>query len=99
MQNEIIGNLDNEFGALPDGPEDIGLAELSAFLQTTFNGQLGRFSKVMIDRMVASKMPGSFGLTSLREYLKNEWGFERGRQDAILISACLAGVRRSTGLT
>lgn len=41
----------------------------------------------MIDRMVASKMPGAFNLTAVREYLQTEWGFESGRQDAILLCA------------
>ena len=40
--------------------------------------------------MVASKMPGSFNITAVREYLNSEWGFGPGRQDGVLLSAITA---------
>ncbi len=40
--------------------------------------------------MVASKMPGGFNLTAVREHLKTQWGFGPGRQDAILLAAIKA---------
>ena len=40
--------------------------------------------------MVASKMPGGFNLTAVREHLKTTWGFGPGRQDAILLAAIKA---------
>ena len=90
MQNEIIGDLDTEFGSLPESPEDIPLEDLCSAVQTTFNGQLGRRSRSLVDKMIASKMPGSFNLTIVRENLKTKWGFGSGRQDGILISAITA---------
>ena len=90
IQNEIIGDLDAEFGSLPESPEDIPLEDLCSTVQATFNGQLGRRSKSLVDKLVASKMPGGFNLTAARELLKSQWGFGPGRQDAILIAAIKA---------
>ena len=90
IQNEIVGDLDAEFGTLPESSEDMPLDGLCSTVQATFNGQLGRRSKSLVDKMVASKMPGGFNLSGVRQHLKTQWGFGSGRQDAILISAIKA---------
>ena len=61
--------------------------ELGAAMQATFNGQLGKQSSSLIARMVSSKMPGGFNITSVRKYLETRWGLGAGRQDGVLLLA------------
>ncbi|KAF7713544.1 Fatty acid synthase, alpha subunit [Penicillium ucsense] len=87
LQNEILGDLGKEFGSTPEKPEDTPLDELGAAMQATFNGQLGKQSSSLIARMVSSKMPGGFNITSVRKYLETRWGLGAGRQDGVLLLA------------
>jgi fatty acid synthase subunit alpha len=87
LQNEIIGDLGKEFGSTPEKPEDIPLDELGASMQATFNGQLGKQSSSLIARLISSKMPGGFNITTARKYLETRWGLGPGRQDGVLLLA------------
>ncbi|KAI9803149.1 MAG: 3-oxoacyl-[acyl-carrier-protein] synthase [Piccolia ochrophora] len=87
LQNEILGDLGKEFGSTPEKPEDTPLDELGASMQATFNGQLGKHSSSLIARMVSSKMPGGFNITSVRKHLETRWGLASGRQDGVLLLA------------
>lgn len=98
IQNEIVGDLDAEFGSLPDSSEDTHLEDLCSTIQNTFNGQLGRRSRSLVGKMISSKMPGGFELTAVRDYLSIQWGLGPGRQDAVLVSAiaCQPAARLGT---
>ena len=87
LQNEILGDLGKEFGSTPEKPEDTPLDELGAAMQATFNGQLGKQSSSLIARMVSSKMPGGFNITSVRKHMETRWGLASGRQDGVLLLA------------
>ncbi|RKF83307.1 Fatty acid synthase subunit alpha [Golovinomyces cichoracearum] len=87
LQNEILGDLGKEFGSTPEKPEDTPLDELGEALQATFNGQLGKQSSSLIARLVSSKMPGGFNITTARKYLETRWGLASGRQDGVLLLA------------
>ncbi|KAF7514933.1 hypothetical protein G7054_g14881 [Neopestalotiopsis clavispora] len=87
LQNEILGDLGKEFGSTPEKPEDTPIDELAAVMQATFNGQLGKQSQSLIARLVSSKMPGGFNITSARKYLETRWGLGAGRQDGALLLA------------
>ncbi|KAM0810523.1 putative Fatty acid synthase subunit alpha [Seiridium cardinale] len=87
LQNEILGDLGKEFGSTPEKPEDTPIDELGAVMQATFNGQLGKQSQSLIARLVSSKMPGGFNITSARKYLETRWGLGPGRQDGALLLA------------
>lgn len=87
MQNEILGDLGKEFGSTPEKPEDTPLDELGAAMQATFDGNLGKQSQSLIARMISSKMPGGFNITSARKYLESRWGLASGRQDGVLLLA------------
>ena len=56
-------------------------------MQATFNGQLGKQSSSLIARLVSSKMPGGFNITSVRKHLETRWGLASGRQDGVLLLA------------
>ncbi|KHJ34007.1 putative fatty acid synthase subunit alpha [Erysiphe necator] len=87
LQNEILGDLGKEFGSTPEKPEDTPLDELGASMQATFNGQLGKQSSSLIARLISSKMPGGFNITTTRKYLESRWGLASGRQDGVLLLA------------
>ncbi|KAM3159575.1 Fatty acid synthase subunit alpha [Lachancea thermotolerans] len=87
VQNEILGDLGKEFGTTPEKPEETPLEELAESFQDTFNGQLGKQSSSLISRLMSSKMPGGFTITSARKYLQTRWGLGAGRQDSVLLIA------------
>ncbi|CAZ80158.1 unnamed protein product [Tuber melanosporum] len=87
LQNEILGDLQKEFGNTPEKPEDTPLDELGVAMQATFNGQLGKQSSSMVARMISSKMPGGFNITTARKYLTDRYGLQSGRQDSALMLA------------
>ena len=87
LQNEILGDLGKEFGSTPEKPEDTPLDELGAAMQATFNGQLGKQSSSLVARLVSSKMPGGFNITTARKYLETRWGLGSGRQDGVMLLA------------
>ncbi|KAL8719646.1 MAG: hypothetical protein Q9225_003368 [Loekoesia sp. 1 TL-2023] len=62
LQNELLGDLGNEFGALPDGLEDTPIQTLSESLESNFSGQLGKQSSSILARLISSKMPAGFNL-------------------------------------
>ncbi|KAI1205461.1 putative 3-oxoacyl-synthase [Annulohypoxylon truncatum] len=87
VQNEIIGDMLEEFGPLADDVENIPLKELASTIQGTYDGKLKKCLRTRIEKMIGSKMPGSFDLISARSYLSDKWGLASGRQDAILLIA------------
>ncbi|KAI1146015.1 putative 3-oxoacyl-synthase [Nemania diffusa] len=87
IQNEMVGDLLQEFGQLPDNVENAPLTDLASAIQTTYDGKPGKFLRSRIDRMMAAKMPASFGIAAVRSYLCDAWGLGSGRQDAILLLA------------
>ncbi|KAF8473167.1 hypothetical protein BDZ91DRAFT_714103 [Kalaharituber pfeilii] len=87
LQNELLGDLGKEFGSAPEKAEDTPLEELGAAMQATFNGQLGKHSSSLIAKMISSKMPGGFNITTARKYLNERWGLQSGRQDGVLVLA------------
>ncbi|KAK7203853.1 fatty acid synthase-like protein [Myxozyma melibiosi] len=88
LQNEILGDLGKEFGAAPDKAEETPIDELGAAIQASgFNGQLGKQSASLASRLIASKMPGGFNMTTARKYLQDRWGLAAGRQDSALLLA------------
>jgi fatty acid synthase subunit alpha len=87
LENEIVGDLNEEFGALPERPEDIAAQELGALQQVSFEGRLGKKSSTLIERMIGSVMPAGFTFDTTRSYLDRRWGLGTGRQDGVLLLA------------
>lgn len=87
VQNEIIGDMLEEFGPLADDVENIPLKELASIIQTSYDGKIKKCLRMRIEKMVGSKMPGSFDLITSRSYLSDKWGLASGRQDAVLLTA------------
>ncbi|KAK3901810.1 thiolase-like protein [Staphylotrichum tortipilum] len=88
LQNELVGELHNEFTSLPDRPEDVPLRDLSV----TFDHDrgLGKTSASLVAKFVAAKMPAGFNSASIRSYLTDRWSLGPQRQTAVLLRAVAA---------
>ncbi|KAJ2398450.1 fatty acid synthase alpha subunit Lsd1 [Coemansia sp. RSA 2603] len=85
MQNEILGDLQKEFGNdVPEKSEETPLNELAESM-TSFSGALGKHSAGQVARLISSKMPGGFTLSSARSYLQSSYGLGPQRQDGLLL--------------
>ncbi|KAI2628008.1 putative 3-oxoacyl-synthase [Hypomontagnella submonticulosa] len=87
VQNEIIGDMLEEFGPLADDVENMPLKELAAMIQGNYDGKMKKCLRTRVEKMIGSKMPGSFDLIAARSYLNDKWGLASGRQDAVLLMA------------
>ncbi|GAB9466788.1 hypothetical protein Gpo141_00004153 [Globisporangium polare] len=83
VQNEIVGDLESEFGSSPDDAADLTIAELSS--KFTGYSALGKVASGLIAKLLASKMPGGFGLSAVKEHLARERGLPAGRTDSVLL--------------
>ncbi|CAP73343.1 uncharacterized protein PODANS_2_7310 [Podospora anserina S mat+] len=88
LQNELVGDLHAEFGLLPDRPEDIPLKDLGIILDPS--RPLGKVSSALVARLIASKMPGGFGIASIHNYLEQRLGLSPKRQTAVTLWAVAA---------
>ncbi|OWZ15871.1 Fatty acid synthase subunit alpha [Phytophthora megakarya] len=83
VQNEIVGDLEMEFGACPDDAAEIKLVDLAnKFPDYTSPGKV---NSGLIAKMLASKMPGGFGLSAIKTYLSSERCLPSGRIESVLL--------------
>ena len=87
MQNEILGDLQQEFASAPEKAEELPLEELGSSLGTGFSGSLGKYSMGLISRLVGGKMPGGFNASAIKSYLAKTWGLGPLRSDGVLLLA------------
>jgi len=87
MQNEILGDLQQEFSSAPEKAEELPLEELGSSLSSGFGGNLGKYSTSLISRLVGGKMPGGFNASAIRAYLSKAWGLGPLRSDGVLLLA------------
>ncbi|KAE9173879.1 Fatty acid synthase subunit alpha, partial [Phytophthora fragariae] len=88
VQNEILGDLEKEFGGgVPEGAGEVPLKELAS----KFSGYntLGKVTNGLINKVVASKMPGGFTMSSIKGYLSGEKGLGAGRMESVLAHSLL----------
>ncbi|KAI9921603.1 hypothetical protein PsorP6_002324 [Peronosclerospora sorghi] len=83
VQNEIVGDLGKEFGSGLDDAAEIRLVDLAnKFADYTSPGKV---TSALIAKMLASKMPGGFGLSAIKEYLSTERCLPSGRIESVLL--------------
>ena len=87
LQNEILGDLQQEFASSPEKGEELPLEELGSALGSGFNGTLGKYSTGLISRLVGGKMPGGFNASAIKAHLAKTWGLGPARSDAVLLLA------------
>ncbi|KAJ2455098.1 fatty acid synthase alpha subunit Lsd1 [Coemansia sp. RSA 2336] len=87
MQNEILGELQKEFGSkMPDKSEELPINQLAAALGNTVVS-LGKCTQPLVSRLFSSKMPGGYSLKHARDKLQSQYGLGHQRQDALLLHA------------
>ncbi|KAJ2386743.1 fatty acid synthase alpha subunit Lsd1, partial [Coemansia sp. RSA 2559] len=87
LQNEILGDLQKEFGSdIPEKSEETPLNELAESI-TAGSGTLGKHSASQVARLISSKMPGGFAQSAVRGYLQTRYGLGPQRQDGLLLVA------------
>lgn len=96
LQNEILGDLQVEFASAPDKSEDLPLDELGAALSVGYSA-LGKHAMALTNRMVASKFPGGFNLTTARGHLNKQWGLGPMRTDSALFFGILSEPAKRMG--
>ncbi|KAL9936912.1 hypothetical protein V8E36_004147 [Tilletia maclaganii] len=87
LQNELIGDLQLEFGSLPERGEEMPLEELGSTLNNGYGGALGKHTTGLVSRVIGGKLPGGFNMSGLKAYLSKAWGLGAGRTDAVLLVA------------
>ena len=87
MQNEIVSSLIEEFSSVPERGEELPIDELGSALQAGYSGNLGKYTNGLVSRLVGSKLPGGFNLSSLKGHLSKTWGLGAGRIDGVLLVA------------
>ncbi|OLY80881.1 Fatty acid synthase subunit alpha [Smittium mucronatum] len=86
MQNEILGDLQKEFPSqVPEKSEEQSLYDLSMSLNSS--GGLGKFTSSQVAKVVSSKMPGGFNITSIKNILNTEYGLGPQRSDGFMLVA------------
>lgn len=87
LQNEILGDLQQEFSTAPEKAEELALEELGSSLGTGFGGSLGKYCTGLVARLIGGKMPGSFNISAIKSYLSKTWGLGPSRSDGVLLLA------------
>lgn len=85
LQNEILGDLQQEFSSAPEKGEELPLEELASGLGSS--GSLGKYSAGLISRLVSGKMPGGFNASAIKSYLNKRFGLGPSRADGVLLLA------------
>lgn len=96
LQNEWVGDLAAEFGALPDRAEDMSLATLCEDPACKSYKDIGKPISMMIERWSSSTMPGGFGVSAMREHIQKRWGMGPGRQNSVIIVAMVKSKSESS---
>lgn len=84
VQNEILGDLDKEFGGVPENAAEMSLQDLAQDVQGGYS-PLGSVAQGLVDKIVAAKMAGGFGLARIREHLAHTWGLGEQRSTGVLL--------------
>ncbi|KAH8892338.1 thiolase-like protein [Thozetella sp. PMI_491] len=88
LQNELVGDIASEFGSVSDGAEQLSLAALAAGLQPVKNGtEFGKTVSQLVARWISATMPAGFGVATMRDYFRVQWGLGPGRQHSVLLAA------------
>jgi fatty acid synthase subunit alpha, fungi type len=84
LQNEILGDLQQEFASATEKGEEL-LEELGSALGSGFSGALGKYSTGFVSRLIGGKMPGGFNSSAIKSYLSKNLGLGSSRSDRVLL--------------
>ena len=88
VQNEILGEVEKEFGGGPEGGAEMPLSELakSPAIASKYKG-LGKVSTGLVSKVLSAKLPGGFSASDAKAYLASGRGLGPGRTDSVLLHA------------
>ncbi|KAF0719408.1 hypothetical protein As57867_001060, partial [Aphanomyces stellatus] len=87
VQNEVVGELEAEFGSGVDGIADTKLGDLIPKF-TSYN-KPGKYFVAAVSKMLAEKLPGGFSASQMRAYVAHERCLGPNRVEIALIHALL----------
>jgi fatty acid synthase subunit alpha len=75
LQNEIVADLEKEFGSSPKSAAEMTVAELGLTLKAGYKA-LGPLSEGMVNKLISQMMPGGVGqtVTKLQFVFRSAWG-------------------------
>ncbi|KAJ3886618.1 hypothetical protein GG344DRAFT_81530 [Lentinula edodes] len=85
LQNEILGDLQQEFSSAPEKGEELPLDELGPALGSGHSGTLGKYTTGLVSRLVGGKLPGGFNSSAVKAHLSKTWGLGPQRADGVLL--------------
>jgi fatty acid synthase subunit alpha len=85
LQNEILSDLQLEFGSAPEKGEELPLDELGSALGFGYSGTIGKCTSALISRMIGGKMPGGFNISAAKAHIAKTWGLGPSRTDAAIL--------------
>jgi 3-oxoacyl-ACP reductase-like protein len=80
VQNEIMGELEKEFGNGPEGGAEMTLRELAAAVGGAYKGP-GKIATALITKVLSAKLPGGFTASAARDYLASARGLGPASDD------------------
>lgn len=85
LQNEILGDLQQEFLSAPEKGEELPLDELGPALGNGNSGGLGKYTSGLISCLIGGKLPGGFNSSAVKAHLSKSWGLGPQRADGVLL--------------
>lgn len=86
LQNEIIADLQKEFGdGFPERSEELPLSDLASLIKPIYTKQPGRFTSTLIGKLLSSKMPPGFSSASAKDLLDKEFGLSSAASDQLMV--------------
>lgn len=95
IQNELIGDFEQEFGDMPDGSAEVPIAELAAMFSSY--AVLGKTTSGQVQKLVSSKMPGGFGMADIKKHLMDKFGLQGQRVFGVLLVGLLSAPQNRLG--
>ncbi len=84
LQNELIGDLQKEFGSIPERAEELPIHELGMNIERSgFGGMPGTLVNSIVSKLFSAKMPSGFSASNAKSLLSTEFGLESKAADAI----------------
>ena len=84
VQNELLGDIEKEFGGGPDGAAEVPLQELSRSLAPKYKGP-GKVTAALVSKMLGARMPGGFGVADVKAHLTGERMLGPQRVEGVLL--------------
>jgi len=86
VQNEVLGDVANEFKAEPEGAAELSLSELASKVSSSY-ASAGKVLSSLSSKNLALALPGTFGKSASLAFLQATFGVDQTTGEAILVHA------------